>query len=303
MRQWFAPDQLERLAVVARAVTGGHAAGIFSIGRRQAADNAALLGVEPAAIGVLTPAIEVARFPFGHAPREPVVLTVARLSGEKRWAIDAGIALTAERLGAGHDARLDVIGDGPWREQALELCDAALPAGAFRFLGSSLEVAAHMQRAAVVLATGISALEAMATGRPVVLGRPLSDDTTLPGPVLEQDNFDAAKAASFSGTKFPGVAPAAVWRRIDALAPDDLRALRLRVEREHSTDAAAESLLAMLAALRPRREDGFALALGRVAAELEQRRADASSVADEVWLANQWLEQRLAAAEGRPPNA
>jgi hypothetical protein len=51
-----------------------------------------------------------------------------------------------------------------------------------------------------------------------------------------------------------------------------------------------------------RREDGFTLALGRVAAELEQRRADASAVADEVWLANQWLEQWLAAAEGRPPD-
>jgi len=58
----------------------------------------------------------------------------------------------------------------------------------------------------------------------------------------------------------------------------------------------------MLGALRPRREDGVTLALGRVAAELEQRRADASAVADEVWLANQWLEQWLAAAEGRPPD-
>jgi hypothetical protein len=38
-----------------------------------------------------------------------------------------------------------------------------------------------------------------------------------------------------------------------------------------------------------------------VAADLEQRRADASAVADEVWLANQWLEKQLAAAEGRPP--
>ncbi len=48
----------------------------------------------------------------------------------------------------------------------------------------------------------------------------------------------------------------------------------------------------MLGALRPRREDGVT----------QQRRADASAVADEVWLANQWLEQWLAAAEGRPPD-
>ena len=301
MRQWFAPDHLRRLALVARAITADGAAGILTIGRRQAAEHAPMLGVGTAAVGVLPPAIEVSRFPYDPAGREPVVLTVARLSAEKRWAIDAGIALVAERLASGRAARLDVVGDGPWREQALELCGAVLPAGSFRFLGESLDVAPHMRRAAVVLATGISALEGLAVGRPVVLGRPLSDDTSLPAAVLEEANFDAAKAAGFSGETFPGCDVAAVWRRVDGLTPEESRALRLRVEQGHSTDVAVEAMLAMLAALRPRRETGLAPALGRVAAELDQRRADAASVADELWLAKQWYEQRLAEAEGRTP--
>jgi glycosyltransferase involved in cell wall biosynthesis len=101
-----------------------------------------------------------------------VVLVVQRLEPEK----DTAVAISAfARSGlAEHGWRLDIAGDGSLRQSLADLADCSGVLGAVRFLGTRDDVPKLMARSAMLIAPcaveglGLSVLEAMAAGLPVV---------------------------------------------------------------------------------------------------------------------------------------
>ncbi|MEL7976732.1 glycosyltransferase family 4 protein [Isoptericola sp. F-RaC21] len=132
------------------------------------------------------------------ADREPVVLMVQRLEPEKRT--DLGVRAFAASGLAARGWRLDVAGGGSLRDDLERLVRAGGLTGSVRLLGERRDVADRMARASLLLAPcpaeglGLSVLEAMAAGLPVV-----------------------AAAAGGHVETLGGLDPAALWRPGDAL--------------------------------------------------------------------------------------
>ncbi|MCI0685072.1 MAG: glycosyltransferase [Gemmataceae bacterium] len=132
-------------------------------------------GVPARRVRVLCNGIDLARF-RGHGPKPggPIV-TVARLSPEK----DIANLLRAMALVSRDDtdARLEIAGDGPVREDLLSLAAELGLGPRVKFLGETNDVPALLARASLFVlpsqAEGISLtlLEAMASGLPVVATR------------------------------------------------------------------------------------------------------------------------------------
>lgn len=132
LEQWVEPATIERLRRLIRATCPKGRLRVLTIGREHVRAYIDFLGVDDSCIALLPPAVDSARIPFA-APRARLdsVLCLARLSPEKSPHIRAGIDLVASRLRHTGEGRLDVVGDGPWREEAEALCAARLPAGAY----------------------------------------------------------------------------------------------------------------------------------------------------------------------------
>lgn len=284
---WFGPHS-DAVVEVLRALLAGSSATLLTIGEWQRRSHAELFGTDG---HVLPPAVRTDRFPYAvDAGARSRLVTVARLSVEKRWAIEAGINLMEHRLLKDPRARFDIVGDGPWRAEAETLCLRALPAGSFRFLGEQLEPGPPMRTAQLVLATGLAALEGVALGRPVVLGRPLGVDPDRPGPVLTATTLDQAGAAGFNGVVFGPMAASEVWAQADAMSDGDRSNLRKLVERDYSVKRAADSLESAIATLVPRAADRLLELTVRRVVDLTHSvaRSDAQAArwqatADELW--------------------
>ena len=104
--------------------------------------------------------------------REPVVLMAQRLQPEKHSLL--GIRAFAASGLASEGWRLDVAGDGPDQTPAEQLARELGVAHAVRLLGFRDDIAARMEQASMLIATcpvegfGLTVLEAMASGLPVI---------------------------------------------------------------------------------------------------------------------------------------
>lgn len=294
LERWFNPEALHRLRRLVRQLVAAGRVRVLTIGERYVDEYAALFALERRAFSILPPAVAARTDvpPLNGGRDRTTVLVVARLSPEKAPQIKAGIALVAERLRQGRPCRLEVIGDGPFAGEAKAMCESALPAGAWQFHGSSHDPMPAMAGAGVVLATGITVLEAASVGAPAVLVRARADELGPLGPVLTEASYATAAAEGFGARYLPPVAPDDVWRDLDALDAADLAAVRARVLRENSVDAAATALAAMVDGWAVPR-DGALAALGELAADLDGRLRDTQRLADELWAVKVQLEQRL----------
>lgn len=131
--------------------------------------------------------------------REQTVLVVQRLEAEK--ATDVAVRAFARGRLSRRGWRLDIAGEGAARPQLERLAVSLGIASATRFLGRRSDVPALMRRAGIFLATcpveglGLSVLEAMAAGLPVVAARAgghLETVGAVPGAALFGDVAEAA---------------------------------------------------------------------------------------------------------------
>ncbi len=117
------------------------------------------------------------------APRRPVVLMAQRLEAEKRT--DLGLRMWAGSGLAAEGWELHVAGTGALLPELEALAAELGVAGSVRFLGARTDMDALLGSAAVFLAPrpdepyGLSVVEAMAHGTPVVAGRGGGHDETV----------------------------------------------------------------------------------------------------------------------------
>lgn len=133
------------------------------------------LGVADQKLLTIRNGIDLELFPFqGSNDRGPAVC-VARLSGEKDLAnLLRAVAILAPTM---PEFRLEIAGDGPLREELIQLRDALTLTEQVSFLGTVANIPALLARARLFVlpsqTEGISLtlLEAMASGLPVVATR------------------------------------------------------------------------------------------------------------------------------------
>lgn len=202
---------------------------------------ATAFGVREEDLDILPASIPLASVPFRPAPDEPVeILALMRLSPEKAPIAQLAVALTRARLDGGRRCRLTIAGAGPWQQQAVALCRRGLPPGAWRVEGAPADPLARLAAADLVVAQGLTTLEAAALGRRVVVARTAGADRAS-GVVLTPAGYDLAGRDPF------GLPPLSedverLWEDLLALRAEDLEAIRTLVERHNSLEAASAAL-------------------------------------------------------------
>ena len=158
---------------------------------------AAAFDLPAEAFDVLPASIPMAPLPFQPQLGEPrEILALMRLAPDKAAIAQFAVELTRARLVAGRPCRLTVAGEGPWREQAQALCEERLPAAAWRIEGAPADPVARLFSSDLVVAQGLTTLEAAALGRRVVVARAIDEDRAA-GVVLTPDNYDVAARDPF----------------------------------------------------------------------------------------------------------
>jgi hypothetical protein len=153
--------------------------------------------------------------------------------------------MTASRVESGRHCALAIAGDGAWREQALSLCESRLPPDAWRIEPPPPDPISRLAAADLVVAQGLTTLEAAALERRVLVAR-TGPDGGAAGVVLNAGRYDAAARDPFGrpavGADFP-----ALWREALSLDRAELAELRGLVERNNGLAATSAALAAALA--------------------------------------------------------
>jgi hypothetical protein len=297
-REWFAPAELDHLGALARAMMESGSGTLSARGSAHVAEVASTLDIDASRVAIVAPGVRTDRLVFEPRvpPRDATVLVLSRLSPEVAQRIQAGVALVAGGRAAGRNCTLRLVGDGPWREQAIALCRDRIGETGWAVDPLTDDPYGTIQAADVVVASNLTSLEASALGRPVVAARRSgsADDDSVLGPLIGPGNFGLLSDDIF-GTTLPAADPGQVWQAIDAVDEPHLAQVRAQVERLNSSEAQAEAFLARLAALRPEPSRAALAALGRGAAQAADDTAQARATADELWRARDWYEGQLAA--------
>jgi hypothetical protein len=163
-----------------------------------------------------------------------------RLSPDKAALAQLAVELVRERLASGRDCRLAIAGEGPWRADAVALCERRLPAGAWRIEAAPEDPVARLADSDLVVAQGLTTLEAAALGRRVVVARAIDEERPA-GAVLRPGLYDVAARDPFGQPPLTE-SPKSLWKEIAAVDRDELQALRELVQRHNSLEAASRSL-------------------------------------------------------------
>lgn len=252
LARWFGPPTVATAREALRlAVTERHAVALVR-GEAHRRQVAAVFAVSPADLRVLPASIPLASVPFHPAPAEPrEVLAMMRLSPEKAAVARLAIELVRERLAAGRPCALTIAGEGPWRSEAAKLCERRLPPGSWQIEGAPEDPIARLAASQMVVAQGLTTLEAAALGRRVVVARAAGEDGAA-GAVLTPDRYDEAARDPFGEPPLSDDA-GRLWGEVLAVEESDLKALRHLVESGNGLDAASRALAGALAATDYRR--------------------------------------------------
>jgi hypothetical protein len=205
--------------------------------------------IEPGKLRILPASIPLP--PFRAPGGDGEILALARHSPEKSAIPRLALELTRAGLERGLECRLTVAGEGPARALSEAMCADRLPAGSWRFEDAPDDPIGRLAAADVVVAQGLTTLEAAALGRRVVVARSLDADAAA-GIVLSPDCYEDAARDPFGRPEVTSD-PDRLWDDLIALDGDDLRSLRRLVEAHNSLDAAAAAFRAAVSATpRPR---------------------------------------------------
>lgn len=222
---WACEGRAARLARVFERVAARWCATIVTVSAHER-DAGLAAGVgRRSQYQVVPNGVDPARFSAEPEPVPGRIVMVGRLASQKRQ--DVAIRALAVARRTCPAAHLELVGDGPLRDELGRLAEAQGVTGAVDFLGDRDDVPERLRAAAcVLLATGYEAcslavLEAMAAGRPVVASRvggmdELVDDGVT-GRLVTNDPEDMAAAlvellGPGSGAEAMG---AAARRRVD----------------------------------------------------------------------------------------
>lgn len=241
MRRWFGPPTLRAARIaLERAVDEKHAVALVR-GEAHRRRVAGAFGVDPAALRILPASVPLRPDPFQTAPAPPAqILALMRLSPEKAAVAQLAVQLVRERLDNGNRCQLTIAGEGPWRPHAVALCEQRLPAGSWRIEGAPEDPIARLAASDLVVAQGLTTLEAASLGRRVIVARAAGEDAAA-GAALTPDSYDEAARDPFGE---PAVTSDAgqIWEDVLRVGEEDLRALRHQVEIGNSLEVASQAL-------------------------------------------------------------
>ncbi len=229
-----APMRLRRTVELAADDPRAQALVCGAAHRRKVADA---YGVPEDALQVLPPFAPLGELRFRLAAEEPLqVLAMTRLGPEKMAIVRLAVELVRERA---HECRLTVAGDGPRRAEAIELCERRLPPGSWRIEPAPADPIARLADSDLVVAQGMTTLEAAALGRRLVVARSFGAREAS-GAVLTPDNYDEAARDPF-GRPQASEDVSALWSAALDVGERQLMALRHLVERHNSPTVALRS--------------------------------------------------------------
>jgi hypothetical protein len=290
---WFGPAGMADLSRTGRALALAPEGAVIVRGPEQRRLVAEQLGVADEALALVEPGVAVDAIPFEPAAHDNgTVLVLTRLGPDTLDRVRGGVELVAAGRRAGRNCRLLLVGDGDARDEALALCAAALPAGAWRHEGLTNDPLEWYRRAAVVVAMGRTAFEAGGMGRRVATSRRTGDGRGVLGPPLTPAHYDEF-ADDLLGCAYEPWDADSVWRALDAVDAADLAAVRERVQQRNSGARQAGDVAALLASLEPSPSAKLIGAVGAAAATTADALRDARHTADELWAARNWYEGQL----------
>ena len=233
-RRFAPPAPMKLRRTVERATTDPRAVAFVCDGahRRKVA---AAYGIPADSLRIVPPSVPLGELSFGPTAGKPrEMLAMTRLAPEKMPIVRLAVELLRERLAGGGECLLAVAGDGPRRAEAIELCERQLPPGSWRIEGAPEDPLIRLAASDLVVAQGVTTLEAAALGRRVVVARSLGARGAS-GAVLTPENYDEAARDPFGN---PRVTEdfRTLWD--DALSLDEnaLTTLRRLVETHNSPE-------------------------------------------------------------------
>ncbi|MFM7535936.1 MAG: hypothetical protein ACKO91_09110 [Acidimicrobiales bacterium] len=268
---WIGPA---RTALVGRLVT----AGLARLGTPAATLRPALADEFGIAIERIVSLTHITHpRPRGRHPGAAGVLVPVRLSSEKRYVVESGIALAAAM-----GVPVTVVGEGPAAEE-FALLVAEGPADGE--LCRDPDVGRYIADADVVVATGITALEACAAGRRVALaGQPHGQLVGAAGPSRIRAMIDGG----FTGLTMPPLAPAAVADELRALGSEELDAVVSYVVDEGAPEHVLSLIDAALEPVDPPLDPDTGVAMAAALLSLEETVGETYRYLGEVEVARDW---------------
>jgi hypothetical protein len=246
MTRWLAPPMpVKARKAVERAVAEPHAV-VLVRGEAHRKKVASSYAVPLDALRILPVSVPLASGPSRPAQGEPSeVLAMTRLAPEKAAIVRVAVELARAGLSSGGSCLLTIAGDGPWRPEAIALCERRLPPDAWLIENAPEDPIARLAASEIVVAQGTTTLEAAALGRRVVVARSLGADGGS-GAVLTPKSYDQAARDPFGDPRVTEDA-ARLWGDLLALDETDLTTLRHLVESHNSLEVTSQALSEALA--------------------------------------------------------
>ncbi|HEX3173355.1 MAG TPA: hypothetical protein VHQ43_03930 [Solirubrobacterales bacterium] len=245
LASWLGPQALAEVRVPIALALAEERAAVLVRGEWHRERFADAFDLPADTLSILPASIPLDAVPFQPQLGEPrEILALMRLAPEKAAIAQLAVELTRERLAASRPCRLTIAGEGDWRVQAEALCQARLPREAWRIEEAPANPVARLFASDLIVAQGLTTLEAAAIGRRVVVARPI-DESRAAGVVLTPERYDVAARDPFGK---PQVTPDAkrLWGEVLALDEDDLHRIRRLVEEHNSLAAASQALAGAL---------------------------------------------------------
>lgn len=246
--QWLGPEVVEEGRRAIEAALADPRGVVLVRGAAHRRRFAAAFGLPGPELQVLPASIPVEAIPFAPQLGEPrQVLSLTRLSPEKAPVIRLAVNLVRHRLAFGRPCMLSLAGAGSWRAEAIELCERSLPAGCWRVEDAPEHPLERLAASDLVVAQGVTTLEAAALGRRVVVARKAGEEGAA-GAALTAAGYDEAGRDPFGEPPLTAD-PRQLWSNALAVGEAELRDLRGLIEAHNSLPAAARALGAALATI------------------------------------------------------